>query len=111
MSQKAAFAFRRTIKQVFRAADQISQAAFLAKEIEAQYSQRAPVNQDVYIDVVTFDTDLFNRRASLLLEVLIIKSLFHEAGLDEFARYAIERLIDAKLGPSSSTGRGSISSR
>lgn len=87
------------INQVLKFSDAVSHSAFKAQEIAEKLSERDPNSGEEYVDAVEFDARLFNRRAALVADLLATKHLLHEAGLGEYEKEALLRIMDAKIAP------------
>lgn len=97
----ARYRFGRTVKQVFEATNSVSKAAFRAQQLAEHLSQRRPQDSDDkgYIDAVEFDISRFNLRAQMVVDMLLVKGLLIEAGLESYVDGALNRILDARLGP------------
>lgn len=92
------FRFGRSLRTAFKASDAVSQAAFRGAQLAEKLSQRRPTDGEEFIDKVRFDLPVFNKRAQMVVEMVLMKSLLEEAGLDAFVPEAMSRIL-AKLGP------------
>jgi hypothetical protein len=94
--------FSKTVRVVFEAANSISRAAFQAQQLAERLSQRRPADredQGGYIDSVGFDIARFNVRAQMVVDMIMVKSLLEESGLETYVSEALYRILDTRLGP------------
>jgi hypothetical protein len=97
----APYQFGRTVKKVFQATNSVSKAAFRAEQLAERLSQRRPKDGDSkgYIDAVEFDISRFNIRAQMVVDMVMVKSLLEEAGMESYVDGALNRILDSRLGP------------
>jgi hypothetical protein len=95
------YRFGRTVKAVFEATNSVSKAAFRAQQLAERLSHRRPKDSDDqgYIDAVEFDISRFNIRAQMVVDMLMVRSLLEESGLGSYVDGALNRILDARLGP------------
>ncbi|NIT79731.1 MAG: hypothetical protein GWN58_33785 [Anaerolineae bacterium] len=97
----AGYQFGRTVKKVFQATNAVSKAAFRAEQLAERLSQRRPKDKDAkgFIDQVEFDISRFNIRAQMVVDMVMVRSLLEEAGLEAYVEGALNRILDSRLGP------------
>jgi hypothetical protein len=93
------------IKTVLEAADGLNYAAVKADSITESLRKRNLAAGEEYVDEAEFDLGLFNLRAWLVLDMLTLKGMLQAAGLEQFIRPALLRLLDLRLKPATDEPR------
>ena len=101
VSKDNPFDFTKTIKNLLGAQVAVNAGAFEANRLGEILSKRRTIEKgDTFIDQAVPDIKRFNVRAQMVMDMLLVKNLLEAAGLSDFVKPALERILDARLLPS-----------